>query len=331
MIENLISNEFILFSLLIFLISLLIDLIIGELPNKIHPVVFIGNIINFLLNYLIKIKNKFSGVLLTILTTIVLLTIFLIILNISNINFILFVFISSLILSSTYSIKMLLSSAKEIEIDLNNDLDVARKKTSYLVSRNTKDLNQELITSATIESLSENVTDSYIAPVFYYFLFIIIFSIFNINNIILLILIPLLYRVINTLDAMVGYKDKKYINIGFFPAKIDDILNYIPSRIGGFLIVISAFLLRYDYKNSYKIFKRDSTNCPSPNSGFTMAPTAGALDIQLIKKDIYILGDNIKVIKPNDISKTIKLSKIAIILFSLIFLIIIKIIYLVML
>ena len=87
----------------------------------------------------------------------------------------------------------------------------------------------------------------------------------------------MLYRLSNTHDAMLGYKTQELIYIGFLPAKIDDILNYIPSRISSIFIVISSFILGFNYKNSFHILMRDSTKCPSPNSGFTMAPTAGAL------------------------------------------------------
>ena len=125
------------------------------------------------------------------------------------------------------------------------------------------------------------------------------------------------YRISNTMDAMLGYKTEELKNIGYVPAKIDDILNYIPARIAGLFVVVSAFLLNLDGKNAYKIMRRDARKCPSPNSGFTMATTAGALYIQLIKKDTYILGDDNKVITKDDISKAVNLSKLTILLFTI--------------
>ena len=200
---------------------------------------------------------------------------------------------------------------------LKEDIDKARQAVSYLVSRNTDELTKEHIVSATIESLTENITDSYISPVFY-FIIISLIGIFTDSYAVLfiLILIPFNYRIFNTLDAMVGYKTDELIDIGFVPAKIDDILNYIPSRIAGLFVVLSAFCLNFDYKNSYKILKRDARNCPSPNSGFTMASAAGALNIQLIKLDTYILGDNNKNIETSDIGRAVKLSKLTIFLFT---------------
>ena len=129
---------------------------------------------------------------------------------------------------------------------------------------------------------------------------------------------------------MLGYKTDELINIGFVPAKIDDILNFIPSRIAGVFIVISAYLINLDGKNAYKIMMRDARKCPSPNSGYTMATTAGALNIQLIKKDTYILGDDNKDITKDDISKAVKLSKMTISLFTVVIIFLLSLIYVIL-
>ena len=225
---------------------------------------------------------------------------------------------------------MLISTAKSIENDLNQSIDKARQSVSYLVSRNTDELDEAFIVSATIESLSENITDSYIAPIFYFMIFTCIFLLFDINYLTLLLLVPFIYRISNTLDAMLGYKTPELVNIGFVPAKLDDILNYIPSRIAGIFVIISAYLTGLDSKNSYRIMMRDAGNCPSPNSGYTMAPTAGALNIQLIKKNTYILGDNTVEIDLSHISKAVKLSSMTIFLFTIFILIIITIFYMIL-
>lgn len=320
--------NFINFDLFSFIISTLVfaiifDIIIGELPSKIHPVVIIGKIIDFFTDLFIKIRNKISGLLLFLSTTIVSTVILFVLFSVINLNFYLMFIVYGLLLSSTFSIKILLSSANDISNDLKEGIEKARKSVSYLVSRNTNELSEKLIVSATIESLTENITDSYISPIFYFTIISAIGLLFtdNLNTFILLfiiLLIPFLFRISNTLDAMVGYENNKLKYIGYVPAKIDDILNYIPARISGFLVVISAFILKLDWKNSYKIMLRDARKCPSPNSGFTMASTAGALNIQLVKKDIYILGDNTVEIDVLHISKAIKLSKFTILLFTLI-------------
>lgn len=309
------SNIFI-FIITSLLFSLAIDIILGEMPLKIHPVAIIGNFIDFFKKIFIKIKNRFSGFLVSFcvisLSCIILYTIYYFI----SFNYILLFIIFSLLLSSTFSVKMLLKTAIKVKNDLDENIDKARKSISYLVSRNTDELTESFIVSATIESLSENITDSYVAVIFYYFVFTIIVLIYNINLYYLLIA-PFIYRIFNTLDAMLGYKTDELIYIGFFPAKVDDILNYIPARISGIYIVISSYLLKFDAKNAFKIMLRDARNCPSPNSGYTMASTAGALNIQLIKKDTYVLGDNINEITSQDILKATNLASLSIILFTL--------------
>jgi adenosylcobinamide-phosphate synthase len=226
---------------------------------------------------------------------------------------------------------MLLQTAIDVKNDLKEDIDKARMSVSYLVSRNTDELTESFIVSAVIESLTENITDSYVAPIFYYFIFGIIILFYPINyELYFLLLVPMLYRLSNTMDAMVGYTTDELKDIGFFAAKIDDILNYVPSRIAGLYVVLSAYLLRLNGKNSFRIMMRDARNCPSPNSGYTMASTAGALDIQLIKKETYILGDNNKEIVADDITKAVNLSKLTIILFTITIILLFILIYVIL-
>ncbi len=319
------------FIMLALLFSLAIDVILGELPTKIHPVVIMGSFISFFKKIFINIKNKLSGLLLVLATILVVsftLYILYVIFSFSDVLlFILFI----ILLSSTFSVNMLLKTAIDVKNDLDESIDKARKSVSYLVSRSTGELTESFIVSAVIESLTENITDSYVAPMFYYTIFavIILFNPLK-DQLYYLLLIPMIYRTFNTLDAMVGYKTDELKDIGFFAAKLDDILNYIPSRIAGIYIVISAYLLKFDGKNSYKIMRRDARNCPSPNSGYTMATTAGALNIQLIKKDTYILGDASKEINKDDITKAVNLSKVTIILFTLTILVLLTLIHVIL-
>ncbi|WP_296865766.1 cobalamin biosynthesis protein [uncultured Methanobrevibacter sp.] len=317
------------FIIISFFISLIIDLFYGELPTKIHPVVIIGKIIAFFKNIFIKYHNRWSGFFTTLFTIVISCLILSVVMLISSVNEYLFIIIFSIVLSQTYSIKMLLSTAKDIENDLKQDLNKARQSVSYLVSRDTDELTESFIVSATIESMTENITDSYVAPVFYFIVVSIIFMILNIDYYMILLFVPFIYRISNTLDAMLGYTTDELIDIGFIPAKLDDFLNYIPSRLSGLFVVLSAYLLRYNGNNAFKIMKRDARKCPSPNSGYTMASTAGALNIQLVKKDTYILGDNTNEIDVSDISKAIKLTSLTIALFTIFILIIMTIFYMI--
>lgn len=317
------------FIIISFFISLIIDLFYGELPTKIHPVVIIGKIIAFFKNIFIKYHNRWSGFFTTLFTIVISCLILSVVMLISSVNEYLFIIIFSIVLSQTYSIKMLLYTAKDIENDLKQDLNKARQSVSYLVSRDTDELTESFIVSATIESMTENITDSYVAPVFYFIVVSIIFMILNIDYYMILLFVPFIYRISNTLDAMLGYTTDELIDIGFIPAKLDDFLNYIPSRLSGLFVVLSAYLLRYNGNNAFKIMKRDARKCPSPNSGYTMASTAGALNIQLVKKDTYILGDNTNEIDVSDISKAIKLTSLTIALFTIFILIIMTIFYMI--
>lgn len=291
-------------TLFIILIAIIIDVIFGELPVKIHPVVWMGKIIDFLSEKLINYRSKISGVVLTFLVVMIFTLATYVLLHLSSFNYVIYILVSSVILSTTFAIKVLLTSAENMKNDIDHNIEKARQSMSYLVSRNTMELNEEDLISATIETLTENITDSVIAPLFYAFIFGVIGAV--------------VYRVINTLDAMVGYKTPEKIKIGWFPAKLDDILNFIPARITGILVVIAAAFLRLNWKNSYKIMMRDARKPDSPNSGFSMAAAAGALDIKLEKIGYYKIGDEISILTADKITEAVLLTKITILLFILI-------------
>ncbi|WP_413828939.1 cobalamin biosynthesis protein [Methanobrevibacter sp. UBA412] len=354
---NFIFNNYNIYLIFLLILSILIDLIIEEVPSKYHFVVLIGKIIEYFKNNFINIKNRSSGVLLTFFSLISISLILIIIYSINIflstflatfltifcnkfinnlfalnfwiiINYVIFGILTSIFLSQFFSIKMLINSSLKIKKDLKDNIKTARKSISMFVSRDTSNLNEQYIISASIESMTENITDSYVSSIFYYFLFSLIGIFFGLNYyyiIFLAILGANIHRVINTLDAMVGYKTTILANIGWFPAHLDDILNYIPSRFAGIMVVLSAYILKLNGKNSFKIFKRDSKKTPSPNSGYTMAAVAGALDIQLEKKETYILGDNNHKLSIDKIDDSVKLTKMSIclstIILSIIFLI----------
>lgn len=301
--------ETLIYGISIITLSVIIDMIIGEVPNKIHPVIYMGKIIDKLNNYLPN--TKISGLLIILTTTFIFITITLIILLLSTINQWIFIIIASIILSTTFSINFLIESVRNIQKDLTEDINKARKSMSYLVSRNTEQLTESRITSAAIETLTENITDSIISPIFYVSILTLFFGI------IIGICGGILYRVSNTMDAMLGYKTENLINKGCYPAKWDDVLNYIPARITGYYVILAAFLLRYDYKQSYDVMKKYALKTPSPNSGYSMAATAGALNVTLVKEGVYELGYGTDELNKEKISQAINITKITSILFIL--------------
>ncbi|MDE4077965.1 cobalamin biosynthesis protein [Methanosphaera sp. Vir-13MRS] len=300
--------ESLIYSISILGLAVLIDLLIGEVPDKIHPVIYMGHFISKLKNYLPATKT--SGLLIILATNFTFSIITLILLLITAyLNNWLYVIIASIILSTTFSINFLIKSVKDIQKDLNEDIDKARQSMSYLVSRDTQELTESRITSAAIETLTENITDSIISPLFYTTIISIPFG--------MIIAIPcaVIYRVCNTMDAMLGYKTKELIDVGCYPAKLDDILNYIPARIAGYYMILSAYILRYDYKQSYHVMKEFALKTPSPNSGYTMSAAAGALNITLTKEGVYQLGYGTTELTSDKITESIKLTKVTSILF----------------
>lgn len=300
--------------LIFFIIALaiLLDVLCGELPSRIHPVVWMGQIIQILKPYLLKLKSRWSGFILTsILTILFVVTVAIVllalinkplkILDYTNLSILIYIMISGVILSTTFSIKMLINTSKDVAANLEQNTDKARHNVSYLVSRNTKNLDESQLISATIESLTENITDSITSPILFAFVFGVPGAIF--------------FRVVNTLDAMVGYKNEENAIIGWFPAKLDDLLNYIPARLTGFIIILSALTLKMDWKNSLKIMLRDARVPPSPNSGYTMAAAAGALGIKLEKPGVYVIGDEKEILSIETIYNALKLTKVSVILF----------------
>ena len=157
--------------LFIIILSLLLDIFFGELPSFLHPVVYMGKIINFLKPHLITYENRLSGFYLTFL----LLSLFLIptyfIIQFSQFNFLIYIVISAIILFTTFAIKELLRTVQIVKKDIKSDINQARKSVSYLVSRDTSLLSREELISATIETLTENITDSVVSPLFYTFFF----------------------------------------------------------------------------------------------------------------------------------------------------------------
>jgi len=196
-----------------------------------------------------------------------------------------------------------------------DDLPLARKRLSWIVGRDTEKLTTEEVTKATVETIAENTADGTIAPMLYMF----------IGG------APLafLYKGINTMDSMIGYKNEKYLYIGRCAAKLDDIANFIPSRLSAVFMVVATYFLHLDYASAWHIFKRDRYNHLSPNSAQTESVVAGALGVQLGGGHFYFnefvpkqtIGDNLRAIIPTDIIITNKIlyctSFVAIIVFAL--------------
>ena len=261
-------------------LALVIDLLAGEYPAFLHPVTWIGNVISFLLKGVPKKGSvlQFTYGALTVIFTVALFTapVFFLLYYLREWSTIGFIIVAALLLKSTFSIRTLCRLANNVKRLLDEDkLCDARKETSYLVSRDTTNLNREQITSAIVEMEAESITDSLVAPLFYWL-------IFGVPG-------AVAYRVINTFDSRIGYHGD-YEYTGKFAARLDDVLNYIPARIAGLLLVASAYISGKNGRKTWKTMLSDHNKTASPNAGWTMSAAAGALGIRLEKPGHYRLG-----------------------------------------
>ena len=291
--------------------ALLLDFVAGDPKNKYHPTSWIGKLIAKLIPLAKNNSEKrelFGGVL-VVCTVVSIVSTLLVFLEI-GINFIstdLFslvvsIVIGTILLKTTIAIKGMEKHALNVADSLEkNDLDSARAHLSMIVKRNTKDLDENHIVSAVLESVSENTVDGVTGPLFYY-------ALFGLPG-------AFIYRVINTIDSMIGYRTSMFKNIGWFGANCDKVLNYIPSRLTGIVMILSALILGYNWKESFHIMKRDSRKLDSPNAGYPMSALAGAIGVKFEKINHYTIGDgNIEFTRSN-ITTAITLMKVSSILF----------------
>lgn len=288
-------------------IGYITDLIIGDPYSFPHPVIYIGKLIKSVENNIRKICKsdkalKIGGFLLWFITVGFTYLITYLVVKLSSFNSVIFIVVNSFIVYTTLATKCLKDEAVKIyEVLKSGDLEKSRVQLSYIVGRDTTSLNESEIIRATVETVAENTVDGIIAPMFYAF----------IGGAPL----AMAYKAINTLDSMVGYKNDKYMNLGFVSAKIDDIANYIPARISVLLMTIGSLILSYNYKNCFKIAIRDRKNHKSPNCAYSEGSVAGALGIQLGGTNIYFgkavykptIGDKLREIEIDDIVRTNKI------------------------
>ena len=296
-------------SLVALVMGYILDLIFGDPYWMPHPVRFIGNLISILEKVIRRFMPKtkrgeyIGGIILTVMVVSVSMVIpLVIILMAKSINTYLALTVETFMCYQILATKSLKIESMKVYDELaKNDLPSARKAVSMIVGRDTKDLTFSGVAKAAVETVAENTSDGIIAPM----IFIAIGG------------APMgfFYKAINTMDSMVGYKNEKYMNFGRFAAKLDDVVNYLPARISAYQMILSSFFLRYDYKNAFKIYKRDRYNHASPNSAQTESVCAGALDVQLAGNAYYFgklyekptIGDDIREINYDDIKKANRL------------------------
>jgi adenosylcobinamide-phosphate synthase len=294
-------------------LAVLLDLVLGDpSPNypdkwvfKLHSTVLMGKF----MDKDAKIE-KFLGVLLclTVICAFALpvflgLWAILTYVNILSLSIFLYTFIGIILIKMTICIKLETNWAKAAAKAIKaNDIDEA-KKYSHFSRRDSRTLNGSQISSAVIESMSENLIDFKLSPMMS-------FALFGVTG-------AIAFRAINTLDGMVGFKTKEHINTGWFSANLDTVVNYIPTRLTALLMIVSAFILRMDAKNAWEIAYRDHRKTPSRNHGWPMAAVAGALRVQLEKPGQYILGDPQEPLTGDKILGALRIRDVTIVLWML--------------
>ena len=278
--------------------SFILDLILGDPYWFPHPVRIMGSFIVFLEGWLRKayekpVIQKAKGLLLVF--TVITLTYFITheILELScYLGSFFYHLMNILLVYTALAMKSLAVEARKVYNALKNmDLEGARKYLSYIVGRDTMHLDQKEIARAAVETVAENISDGIIAPMFYYF----------IGGVPLM----MLYKAVNTMDSMLGYKNEKYIYFGYFAAKTDDLFNLIPARLTGLILIpLASLFLGYNFKKSFNIALRDGLKHNSPNSGYPEAAVAGALGIQLGGINSYF-GNKVYKPKIGDLEKEI--------------------------
>lgn len=277
----------------------MIDVILGEPPEALHPTVWMGKI-SERLRSLIKIGNPTKEMVYGIFLASFVISIFalgsLAIIGFLQINFGMLGYIigSALILKTTFAIRAMRNHVLPILRSLNEgSIEKSRILLQKVVRRDVNSLDEQKVISASVETIAEGLVDGIVSPLFY-------FGVFGVPG-------AVAYRAINTLDSTVGYRQRKYEYVGKFSAKLDTIANYIPARLTAFFIIVSAFILREDWRNALIILKRDHAKTESVNAGWPMAAVAGALNVQLEKTHHYILGNSEVQIAPTHIARALKL------------------------
>lgn len=296
----------ILIAVLPLLAGFLLDCILGDPYSLPHPIRLIGKLIGALERWVRKafadhlVLGGFILALIVLLTSTVVPLGFLILCY--NINIWLGTAVEAILCYYMLAARCLRNeSMKVYRAFLENDTEKARKAVSMIVGRDTKPLDRNGIIRAAVETVAENTSDGVTAPMLFMGLGGAPLGFF--------------YKAANTMDSMIGYTSEKYLKIGRFAAKLDDVLNFIPSRLTALLMILSSGILNFDIRNAWKIWRRDRRNHASPNSAQTEAVCAGALDVRLAGDAYYFgelhkkpfIGDDIREIENEDIRRANRL------------------------
>ncbi len=304
------------------IIAVILDWIIGDPNNFPHPIKLMGKIISFEEKIARKTaKNEkelyWTGFLVVLINIALVFALPFLILQLLKPFSAIYHIVNVYLIYTCISARCLNVEAIKIYKALDNGIEDARHKLSYIVGRDTSNLKEDEIIKATVETVAENTSDGIVAPLFY--------AVIGGAPLILV------YKMVNTMDSMLGYLTKEYKYIGFFPAKIDDVFNYIPARVTGILMNLSA-VYKFNMIRGFEVMWRDRNNHRSPNCAYPEGSVAGLLDIQLGGDHVYFgeivkkptIGDNTRQPERDDIKNTIEIMYRTEVLFMIIYILFVR-------
>lgn len=285
------------------IIAVIIDWIFGDPPSLPHPVKLMGRIIAFEDKFIRRFGDRWlrvGGFFIVVVNIIISFFVPYFILKLLRPYNVIYHIANIYIIYACTAAGCLHRETMKIFKAIDNGIDEARYKLSFIVGRDTKHLDEQEIVRATVETVAENTADGVIAPLLY--------------AMIGGAPLAVVYKMVNTMDSMLGYMNEKYRYIGFFPAKIDDIFNFVPARLTGVLMCISG-IFKFSVVDGFRIMIRDRKNHKSPNCAYPEGACAGLLGIQLGGDNVYFgqvvkkprIGDSIRILERDDIKRTIEI------------------------
>ena len=296
-------KDWIFWNMMALLLGVVMDAVVGDPENLIHMVQLVGFVITLLEDafYKHRYHRVFFGGLLVVLTLLICggIPFLLLWLMWKLFHPLLYMLWAGVLCWQCLAAKSLRDQSDLVRTALEeHDLEKARKMVGRIVGRDTNALDEAGVARAAVETVAENTSDGVIAPLFY----------LAIGGPVL----GCLFKAVNTMDSMIGYKNDKYIEFGRVAAKLDDVVNYIPARLAALEMILAAKLCGFDAKNAFRIWRRDRQNHASPNSAQTESVVAGALGVRLAGPAVYFgktldkpyIGDDQREVEPEDIRRT---------------------------
>jgi len=281
-------------------LALALDLALGEPPAALHPVVWMGKVISFLERGAPRAARAqliYGGAMVALVLALFVVPVWVLLHYLASASTLAWLVAAVLLLKPTFSLRLLLRQAQRVRAGLAGERwEEAREGLRGLVSRETSGLGQPLLVAAAVESVAENISDSFVAPLFYYLCFGVAGAV--------------AYRIINTFDAMIGYHGR-YEYLGKAAARLDDLANLVPARLTALFIVAASYLTGRSAGRACRTMLRYRMATQSPNAGWPMSAMAGALNVQLEKVGHYRLGEPGAELSPVRIDEAVTVAAVA--------------------